>query len=152
MPFDFTENIKPISFLQGNESRSTQGTLRGLHYQLPPKAQSKLIRVIEGKVFDVAVDIRKGSAGFGKWVGVELSQENKKQLFVPQGFAHGFLVLSKSAIVQYKVDEYYSKEQDRGIQYNDPAIGIVWPDVDAEILLSTKDLAQPSFKNAEVFE
>jgi len=147
----FEKEIREIEFIQSNESKSSKGTLRGLHYQLNPRAQSKLVRVIEGSMFDVVVDIRKESTNFGKWFGLELSGENKKQLFIPQGFAHGFLVLSETVLVQYQVDEYYSKENDRGIKFDDSDISIDWPDVDSEILLSDKDQQQPAFKDAEVF-
>ena len=114
------------TFVQDNESRSGYGVLRGLHYQLPPHAQSKLVRVIEGKVLDAAVDIRKGSPTFGQHVTAELSAENKLQMFIPRGFAHGFVVLSESALFAYKVDNYYSPECDRGIQFNDPQLKIDW--------------------------
>ena len=115
-----------IPFCQDNESKSSIGVLRGLHYQLAPHAQTKLVRVIEGKVLDVAVDIRKGSPTFGKHVAVELSADNKRQLLIPRGFAHGFVVLSETAVFAYKVDNYYSPECDRGLSFNDPAIGIDW--------------------------
>jgi dTDP-4-dehydrorhamnose 3,5-epimerase len=132
-----------IDFCQDNESKSGKGVLRGLHYQLPPFAQTKLVRVIQGRVLDVAVDIRKGSPTFGKHVAVELSSENKKQLLVPRGFAHGFIVLEDDTIFAYKVDNYYSPECDRGIAYNDPEIGIDWGMESTEILLSQKDTQQP---------
>ena len=132
-----------VNFCQDNESKSSFGVLRGLHYQLPPFAQSKLVRVIEGKVLDVAVDIRKGSPYFGKYVSIELSADNKKQMFIPRGFAHGFLVLSDVAIFSYKVDNYYSPESDRGILFNDPAIGINWNLNQKDLLLSPKDEKQP---------
>jgi len=141
-----------VNFLQDNESKSSYGVLRGLHYQLPPFSQSKLVRVIEGSVLDVAVDIRKGSPTYGEYLAVELSAENKKQLFVPRGFAHGFLVISPSAIFSYKVDNYYAPEYDRGILYNDSIIGINWGiDID-KLLLSQKDKNQPIFVDAEVFD
>jgi len=141
-----------VNFLQDNESKSSYGVLRGLHYQLPPFSQSKLVRVIEGSVLDVAVDIRKGSPTYGEYLAVELSAENKKQLFVPRGFAHGFLVISPSAIFSYKVDNYYAPEYDRGILYNDSIIGINWGiDID-KLLLSQKDENQPIFVDAEVFD
>lgn len=132
-----------VHFVQDNESRSSRGVLRGLHYQLPPHAQSKLVRVIKGTVLDVAVDIRQGSPTFGKHVAVELSEENKAQLFVPRGFAHGFVVLSDEAIFSYKVDSYYSPECDRGLAWNDPALGIDWRLPESEIQLSAKDQQQP---------
>jgi dTDP-4-dehydrorhamnose 3,5-epimerase len=142
-----------VSFVQDNESKSTYGVLRGLHFQLPPHAQTKLVRVIEGKVLDVAVDIRKNSPTFGQHVAIELSGENKRQLFVPRGFAHAFLVLSETATFAYKVDNYYSPECDRGLAYNDPDIGIQWPMELRELLLSEKDTKQPFLKNAnELFD
>lgn len=141
-----------VKFVQDNESRSKKGVLRGLHYQLPPHAQSKLVRVIEGSVIDVAVDIRKGSPTFGKYVAVELSAENKRQLFVPRGFAHGFVVTSDSAVFAYKVDNYYSPECDRGIKFDDPAIGIEWPFGAEALLVSDKDAVQPLLADAELFD
>jgi len=125
--------------------------LRGLHYQLPPFAQSKLVRVIEGKVLDVAVDIRKGSPTFGKYVSVELSSENKKQLFIPQGFAHGFVTLSKTAIFLYKVDNIYNKESEGGIIWDDETIGIDWGLEINDILLAPKDLIHPGIGYAKLF-
>jgi dTDP-4-dehydrorhamnose 3,5-epimerase len=141
-----------VNFCQDNESKSTYGVLRGMHYQLPPFAQTKLVRVIKGKVLDIAVDVRKGSPTFGKYVAVELSEENKKQLFIPKGFAHGFVVLSDEAIFMYKVDNYYSPEHDRGFAYNDETIGINWKLLAEEIQLSVKDTQQPLFKDAEYFD
>ena len=136
-----------INFVQDNESRSSHGVLRGLHYQLPPYAQSKLVHVIEGKVLDIAVDIRKGSPTFGQYVGAELSAENKHQLFVPRGFAHGFVVLSESALFAYKVDNYYSPECDRGIKFDDPALNIDWQIEASQLQLSGKDQLQPLLEN-----
>lgn len=127
-----------VNFVQDNHSKSSKGVLRGLHYQLDPYAQGKLVRCTSGEVFDVAVDIRQSSATFGQWVGVHLSSENKRQLWIPTGFAHGFLVITESAEVLYKTTNYYHPESDRGIIWNDPDIGIMWPVVD-EILLSEKD-------------
>jgi len=141
-----------INFCQDNESKSSFGVLRGLHYQLAPHAQSKLVRVISGAVLDVAVDIRKGSPYFGKHVAVELSEENKKQLFVPRGFAHGFVVLSEEAVFSYKVDNYYHPESDRGIAFNDKSLGIDWKLNSNELKLSEKDIKQPLFKNADYFD
>lgn len=142
-----------VGFVQDNESRSSYGVLRGLHYQLPPHAQSKLVRVIEGRVLDVAVDIRKGSPTFGLHVAVELSGENKKQLFVPRGFAHGFVVLSEQATFTYKVDNYYSPECDRGLSYNDKAIGIDWGVEESALQLSAKDTLLPQLsETADLFE
>jgi len=140
-----------INFCQDNESKSSFGVLRGLHYQLAPHAQTKLVRVIQGSVLDVAVDIRKGSSTFGKHVSVELSEENKKQLLVPRGFAHGFVVLSKEAIFAYKVDNYYVPDCDRGIAFNDSSLGIDWKINRDELQLSAKDLKQPLFKDADYF-
>lgn len=141
-----------VNFCQDNESKSNFGVLRGLHYQLPPFTQSKLVRVLEGKVLDVAVDIRKGSPTFGQSVTVELSAENKKQLFVPRGFAHGFVVLSATATFAYKCDNYYAPSHDAGILYNDPAVKINWMLPQEELLLSDKDLKQPKFSEAELFD
>ena len=141
----------PINFCQDNESKSTFGVLRGLHYQLVPHAQTKLVRVIQGSVLDVAVDIRIGSPTFGQHVAVELSAENKKQLLVPRGFAHGFVVLSSEAVFAYKVDNYYSAESDRGIAFDDPAIGVEWKLDSNQIQLSTKDTKQPLLKDADCF-
>jgi dTDP-4-dehydrorhamnose 3,5-epimerase len=132
-----------INFCQDNESKSKKGVLRGLHYQLPPFAQTKLVRVIKGKVLDVAVDIRKGSPTFGKYVAVELSEQNKKQLLVPRGFAHGFVVLEDDTIFAYKVDSYYSPECDKGIAFDDESIGVDWILPKEELILSNKDKVQP---------
>jgi dTDP-4-dehydrorhamnose 3,5-epimerase len=138
-----------IDFVQDNESKSTYGVLRGLHFQLPPFAQSKLVRVITGKILDVVVDIRKGSPTFGKYMSVELSGDNKRMLFIPRGFAHGFVVLSEEVILAYKVDNYYSKESDRGIAYNDPILNIDWQ-IDAnDLRLSAKDQMQPLLADAD---
>lgn len=137
-----------VNFCQDNESRSHHGVLRGLHYQLPPFAQSKLVRVIDGKVLDVAVDIRVGSPTFGEHVAVELSGKNKRQMFIPRGFAHGFVVLSETCTFTYKVDNYYAPQCDRGIAYNDKNLKIEWP-LSAEALhLSEKDTKQPKLEDA----
>jgi dTDP-4-dehydrorhamnose 3,5-epimerase len=141
-----------VNFCQDNESKSSLGVLRGLHYQLAPSAQTKLVRVIEGRVLDVAVDIRKGSPTFGKHVTVELSEANKRQAFIPRGFAHGFVVLSEEAIFAYKVDNYYSSENDRGIAFDDPELGIDWQIDRSQLKLSAKDLKQSAFAEAELFE
>lgn len=142
-----------INFCQDNESKSSFGVLRGLHYQLPPYAQTKLVRVIEGRVLDVAVDIRKGSPTFGQHVAVELSGENKKQLLIPRGFAHGFIVLSESCIFAYKVDNYYSLECDRGIAFDDEELGIDWQVANDKLNLSQKDTRQPLLKEThDLFE
>lgn len=139
-------------FVQDNESKSRYGVLRGLHYQLPPFAQTKLIRVIEGEVLDVAVDIRKGSPTFGHHVAVKISAENKRQLFIPRGFAHGFVVLSPTCTFVYKVDNYYSQEMDRGISFDDPALGINWIVEKEKMQLSGKDQKQPTLSNADHFK
>ena len=142
-----------INFSQDNESKSSRGVLRGLHYQLPPFAQTKLVRVIQGRVLDVAVDIRKGSPTFGKHVSVELSSENKRQLLVPRGFAHAFVVLEDDTVFAYKVDNYYSPECDRGIAFDDEALYIDWILPDAELNLSAKDTKQPKLAETnDIFE
>ena len=134
-----------VDFVQDNESKSSKGVLRGLHFQLAPHAQSKLVRVIEGSVLDVAVDIRVGSPTFGQHVAVELSGENKRQMFVPRGFAHGFVVLSDTATFAYKVDNYYSPECDRGMAFDDPQLNIDWRLPSEQLMLSDKDTKQPLF-------
>jgi dTDP-4-dehydrorhamnose 3,5-epimerase len=145
----FLEAGLDLNFVQDNHSFSaSKGTLRGLHYQLNSKAQTKLIRCTQGSIFDVAVDIRKNSPTFGKWFGIELSAENKKQLLVPKGFAHAFITLTDNVEVQYKVDELYSPKNDRGIIWNDPEIGIEWP-IDITPILSEKDQKAPLLKDAE---
>ncbi len=142
-----------INFIQDNESKSSKGVLRGLHYQLAPAAQTKLVRVIQGSVLDVAVDIRKGSPTFGKHVAVELSSENKKQLLVPRGFAHAFVVLEDDTVFAYKVDNYYSPECDRGIAFDDESIDIQWPIELEELNLSAKDKTQPRLSETnDLFE
>jgi len=138
-----------INFCQDNESKSKKGVLRGLHYQLAPFAQTKLVRVIKGKVLDVAVDIRVGSPTFGKHVAVELSGENKRQLLVPRGFAHGFVVLEDDTVFAYKVDNYYSPESDRGILFSDESLGIDWKLSEDELLLSDKDRVQPNLNETD---
>jgi dTDP-4-dehydrorhamnose 3,5-epimerase len=145
----FEENVCPIKFVQDNESKSSRGVLRGLHFQKPPYEQAKLVRCIEGKVMDVAVDIRKGSPTYGKHLAVELSGENKRQLFVPRGFAHGFSVLSDSAVFAYKVDNTYAPEYDSGIKYNDKDLHIDWGLTAAEVQLSDKDKNLLFFKDFE---
>lgn len=147
---NFNENGIDVNFVQDNQSFSaTKGTLRGLHYQLSPKAQTKLVRCTQGAIFDVAVDIRKESPTYGQWYGIELTAENKKQLLVPKGFAHAFMTLSEDAEVQYKVDEVYSPECDRGVIWNDPAIGIKWPNDAIDPVLSEKDKSAPLLVDAE---
>jgi len=140
-----------ISFypVQDNESKSSKGVIRGLHYQLNPFPQSKLIRVVLGKIFDVVLDIRKDSLTFGKWFGIELDSETKDQLLIPQGFAHGFSVLSDIAVIQYKCDNIYNAQFERGINVNDPALDIYWKQGSTAPVISDKDLAQPLFKDAE---
>jgi dTDP-4-dehydrorhamnose 3,5-epimerase len=132
-----------VNFVQDNESKSSKGVLRGLHFQLAPHAQSKLVRVIEGSVLDVAVDIRKGSPSFGQHVAIELSGDNKKQMYIPRGFAHGFLVLTDTATFAYKVDNYYSPECDRGLAFDDLTLNINWQLAPQSLLLSDKDTKQP---------
>ena len=142
-----------INFCQDNESKSSKGVLRGLHYQLPPHAQTKLVRVIHGRVLDVAVDIRKNSPTFGKYVAVELSGENKKQLLIPRGFAHGFVVLEDDTVFAYKVDNYYSPECDRGIAFDDKNLNIDWILKKEELNLSAKDTKQPKLNETnDLFE
>ena len=142
-----------INFCQDNESKSSKGVLRGLHYQLPPFAQTKLVRVIHGRVLDVAVDIRKNSPTFGKYVAVELSGENKKQLLIPRGFAHGFVVLEDDTVFAYKVDNYYSPECDRGIAFDDKNLNIDWILNHNELNLSAKDIKQPKLNETnDLFE
>ena len=142
-----------INFCQDNESKSSKGVLRGLHYQLPPHAQTKLVRVISGRVLDVAVDIRKNSPTFGKYVAVELSGENKKQLLIPRGFAHGFVVLEDDTVFAYKVDNYYSPQCDRGIAFDDKNLNIDWILNHNELNLSAKDTKQPKLNETnDLFE
>jgi dTDP-4-dehydrorhamnose 3,5-epimerase len=142
-----------IKFCQDNESKSKKGVLRGLHYQLSPYAQTKLVKVIQGKVLDIAVDIRKESPTFGQYVSVELSSENKKQLLIPRGFAHGFVVLEDDTIFTYKVDNYYSPKDDRGIAFDDVNLNINWRLDKDELILSDKDKAQPKLKDSnDLFE
>lgn len=136
---EFEEKVCPIRFVQDNESKSSYGVLRGLHYQNPPYAQSKLVRVIKGAVLDVAVDIRKGSRTYGQHVAVELTEENHRQMFIPRGFAHGFVVLSDEAIFQYKCDNYYAPHAEGAIAWDDPALDINWKVASDSILLSDKD-------------
>jgi dTDP-4-dehydrorhamnose 3,5-epimerase len=147
----FEKEIMKIHWVQENESMSLKGVLRGLHYQMPPFAQSKLVRVIRGRVLDVAVDIRRGSPNFGKHVAIELSEFNKKQLFIPRGFAHGFLTLEENSIFAYKVDNFYNKDSERSILFDDPEIGIQW-DLEANgVVLSEKDRVGKTLSQAEVF-
>lgn len=145
----FANGIKE-EFVQDNHSKSAMGVLRGLHYQLNPHAQGKLLRCISGEIFDVAVDIRRNSPTFGQYRSFILNENNKSILYVPPGFAHGFLTLSATAELFYKTTAEYSYSHDRGVLYNDPAIGIIWPEIDAELLLSEKDKKQPLLKDAEI--
>ena len=149
---EFNEHIGPVKFIQDNESKSSYGVLRGLHYQKGVWSQAKLVRVIKGRVLDVAVDIRKSSPTFGKYVMVELSEDNKRQFFIPRGFAHGFLVLSEEAIFTYKVDNRYMPSEEAGIRWNDPDLAIEWPIDPAVVQTSEKDLKQPLLKEAELFD
>lgn len=142
---------RAVRFVQDNHSRSSKGVLRGLHYQLPPHPQGKLVRCVAGEVFDVAVDIRASSLTFGKWTGVVLSGENKRQLWIPEGFAHAFLVLSESAEFLYKTTDYWHKDLERTIAWDDAEIGIDWPDREG-VVLSQKDRQGAAWANAEVFE
>lgn len=149
---EFEANIGPVNFVQDNESKSSFGVLRGLHYQKGEYSQAKLVRVIKGEVLDVAVDLRKSSPTFGKHVSVLLSEENKRQFFIPRGFAHGFAVLSEEAIFTYKVDNKYTPQAEASILYNDATLGIDWPLTDSQIVLSSKDREGTAFKNAAYFE
>lgn len=149
---DFEQNVDRVDFVQDNESKSSYGVLRGLHYQKGEYSQAKLVRVIKGRVLDVAVDIRKSSPTFGKHVMVELSEDNKRQFFIPRGFAHGFLVLSEEAIFTYKVDNVYAPQSEASILFSDPNLGIEWPIPSADILTSEKDLKGKLLKDAEVFD
>ena len=141
-----------VAFVQDNHSRSRRGVLRGLHYQLPPHAQGKLVRVTQGAVFDVAVDLRRASATFGRWVGVELSGENHRQLWLPPGMAHGFLVLSESADFLYKTSGYYAPSAEACIRWDDPRLAIEWPDVGMAPAVSAKDAAGAAFQSAPTFD
>lgn len=154
----FFESFNEVSFqkadvsfkpVQDNESKSSGGVIRGLHYQINPFPQSKLIRVVEGRIFDVVLDLRKNSLTFGKWFGIEIDSDNKDQLLIPAGFAHGFSVLSDTAVIQYKCDNIYNREYERGINVNDPALDIYWKLGSVTPVISEKDLAQPLMKDAE---
>lgn len=149
---EFDANVYPVHFVQDNESMSTYGVLRGLHYQRGEYSQAKLVRVIKGRVLDVAVDMRKSSPTFGKYVMAELSGENKMQLFIPRGFAHGFLVLSDEAVFTYKVDNVYVPQAEASVLYSDKTIGIEWPIAAEDLVLSPKDMAAVPFSEAECFE
>ena len=149
---EYEEKIGNVDFIQDNESKSSYGVLRGLHYQKGEYSQSKLVRVIKGKVLDVAVDIRRSSPTFGQHVMVELSEENKRQFFIPRGFAHGFLVLSEEAIFTYKVDNVYAPNAEAGIRWNDPQLGIEWPIDPKDVVTSEKDLVAPLLSEAVLFD
>ena len=139
-----------VSFVQDNHSRSQRGVLRGLHYQLPPHAQGKLVRVVRGSAFDVAVDIRKGSATFGRWVGITLDAANHQQMWIPPGFAHGFLALEDDTHFLYKTTDYYARDCERAIAWNDPAVGIDWPALGSQPLLAAKDAAASTIGAADL--
>lgn len=146
---DFEAQVRPIQFVQDNESKSSYGVLRGLHFQKPPFAQSKLVRVIKGAVLDVAVDIRKGSPTFGQHVAVELTGENHLQLFIPRGFAHGFSVLSDEVVFQYKCDNFYAPQSEGALAWDDPDLGIDWEIPSEKVILSEKDKHHPCLKDAD---
>ncbi len=142
----------PVAFVQDNHSRSAKGVLRGMHYQLPPHTQGKLVRVVAGRVFDVAIDMRRASANFGKWVGYELDADAKRMMWVPPGFAHGFLVMSDSADFLYKTTDFYAPAAEGAVRFDDPAIGIEWPLDDVAPQLSAKDANAPLLVNAATFD
>ena len=146
---EFAEKVAPVKFVQDNESRSSYGVLRGLHFQKPPYAQAKLVRVVKGRVLDVAVDLRKGSPTYGKYVAVELSEDNHLQFFLPRGFAHGFCVLSDEVVFQYKCDNYYAPQSEGAVIWNDPDLGIDWKIPQEDVVLSDKDRCHPAFKERE---
>ncbi len=143
---DFAEQVAPVKFVQDNESRSCYGVVRGLHFQKPPYTQAKLLRVVKGRVLDVAVDLRTDSPTYGKYYAVELSEENHRQFFIPKGFAHGFSVLSEDVVFQYKCDEYYAPQSEGSVLWNDPEIGIDWGVPAEDVILSEKDAASPLLK------
>jgi len=145
------DHLKSIQWVQDNESKSNKGVLRGLHYQVGEYAQAKLVRTVVGEIYDVAVDIRPQSKTYGQWYGILLSATNKKQVLIPRGFAHGFVVLSETAIFSYKCDNYYNKEAEGGIYYDDPTLSIEWPIEPSELLLSKKDEALPTFGSHKTF-
>ena len=148
----FEQYVGPVDFIQDNESRSSYGVLRGLHYQKGEWSQAKLVRVTQGRVYDVAVDLRRSSPTFGQYIGVELSDENKRQLYIPRGFAHGFAVLSETAQFCYKVDNVYAPQHEATLRYDDPRVGVVWPVKVEEMLLSDKDRVGLGFDEIETFE
>ena len=147
---EFAENVRPVPFVQDNESRSVKGVVRGLHFQKPPYAQSKLVRVVKGEVLDVAVDIRKGSPTFGKYVAVKLSADNHLQVFIPRGFAHGFCVLSDEAVFQYKCDNYYAPQSEAAVAWDDTEVAVDWQLPLESIILSDKDRNHPSLREADI--
>lgn len=149
---EFETHVGKVSFIQDNESKSAYGVLRGLHYQTGPYAQAKLVRVIRGRVLDVAVDLRKSSPTFGRHVMVDLNEDNKRQLFIPRGFAHGFLVMSPEAVFTYKVDNVYAPSHEASIRWNDPDLAITWPIAAADVLTSEKDLRASTFRDAVTFD
>lgn len=150
---EFDEKVRPIRFVQDNESKSSYGVLRGLHYQKGYHAQSKLVRVVKGAVLDIAVDIRRGSPTYGKYVSCELTEENHRQFFVPRGFAHGFVVLSEEAVFQYKCDNIYAPDSEGAIAWNDPALGIDWQIPVEDVMLSAKDKIHPNLADSpDVFD
>ena len=146
---EFAEAVGPVHFVQDNESKSSYGVLRGLHFQKPPYAQAKLVRVVKGCVLDVAVDLRNGSPTYGKYEAVELSEKNRRQLFIPRGFAHGFCVLSDEVIFQYKCDNYYSPQSEGAVRWDDPDLSIDWRIPAEDVVLSEKDRAHPALKDLE---
>ena len=147
---EFSEKVADVHFVQDNESRSCYGVIRGLHFQKPPYTQAKLLRVVRGAVLDVAVDLRKGSPTFGKYVAVELTEENHRQLYIPRGFAHGFSVLSEDVVLQYKCDNYYAPQSEGAIAWDDPELGIDWRIPKEKAILSEKDSRHPRLKDADI--
>lgn len=147
---EFEKEVGQVRFVQDNESKSSYGVIRGLHFQKPPHTQSKLVRVVKGHVLDVAVDLRRDSKTYGKYFSVELTEDNHLQLFIPKGFAHGFAVLSDEAVFQYKCDEFYAPESEGAIAWNDPDIGVDWQIPEDKVILSEKDKKHPSFKDLDV--
>ena len=147
---EFKEKVADVNFVQDNESRSCHGVVRGLHFQKPPHAQAKLVRVVKGRVLDVAVDIRKGSPTYGRYVEVELSEDNHRMVYIPKGFAHGFAVLSEDAVFQYRCDDYYAPEAEGAISWNDPDLNIDWRLPSEKVILSAKDTSHPLFKDADI--
>lgn len=147
---EFEKEVGQVRFVQDNESKSSYGVIRGLHFQKPPHTQSKLVRVVKGRVLDVAVDLRRDSKTYGKYFSIELTEDNHLQLFIPKGFAHGFAVLSDEAVFQYKCDEFYAPESEGAIAWNDPDIGVDWQIPEDKVILSEKDKKHPAFKDLDV--